>query len=170
MMKHLFLTGEKQVGKSTLLRQLMEEKRLDCTGFETRPFYENGERKGFVLHGRVDMPAFENDCIVSVRIAQRKSVPVLPVFEENGVSILRQSLGSTSPYLLMDELGKLEAQAGSFCQQVLDCLDGEKRVIGVLQQCESPLIKAIRDRGDVEIVTVTQENRDSLLEELLTRF
>ena len=34
--RHIFLTGEKQVGKSTLLRKLIDRRALDCAGFETR--------------------------------------------------------------------------------------------------------------------------------------
>ena len=40
--RHLFLTGDKQVGKSTLLRRLIEARKLDCAGFETRAFFLNG--------------------------------------------------------------------------------------------------------------------------------
>ena len=47
--RHLFLTGEKQVGKSTLLRKLIDRRALECTGFETRAFYLEGERRGFTL-------------------------------------------------------------------------------------------------------------------------
>lgn len=168
--RHLFLTGEKQAGKSTLLRRLIERRGLDCAGFETRPFFLGEEHRGFTLHGRVDMPPFENDCIVCVRTAQRRSVPVLPVFNENGVVILQRSLLSPAPYLLMDELGKLEREADAFCAQVFACLDGPKRVLGVLQQCDSPLINAIRVREDVCVLTVTRENRDALLEALIRAF
>ena len=31
--KHLFLTGDKQVGKSTLLRRLIDARQIDCAGF-----------------------------------------------------------------------------------------------------------------------------------------
>lgn len=168
--RHLFLTGEKQVGKSTLLRRLIDACALDCAGFETQALFLNGERRGFTLHGRVGMPPLENDCVVCVRVAQRRSVPVLPVFEENGVAILRRSLASPSPYILMDELGKLERDAQGFCGQVLTCLDGEKRVLGVLQQCDSPLIAQIKARGDVTVITVTQDNRDALLDRLRAEF
>lgn len=160
--RHLFLTGEKQTGKSTLLRRLIDACALECSGFETRPFFLDGQRRGFTLHGRVDIPPYENDCIVCVRTAQRRSVPVLSVFEENGVSILQRSLASPAPYLLMDELGKLERDAHGFCTQVLSCLDSEKNVLGVLQKCESPLIEQIKSRGDVAVITVTPENRDEL--------
>lgn len=164
--KHLFLTGEKQVGKSTLLKKLIEAKQLDCAGFETLAFYLNGERRGFTLHGRVDMPPYENDCIVCVRIAERRSVPVPEVFNQNGAAILQKSLESSASYILMDELGRLECSAQDFCAQVLATLNGGKRVLGVLQRCDSPLIEEIMRRDDVTVITVTEENREELLDML----
>lgn len=162
--RHLFLTGERRVGKSTLLRRLIESRALTCSGFETQAFLLAGERRGFTLHGRVEMPPYENDCIVCARIGERKSVPVLPVFEQNGVAILQRSLESPAPFLLMDELGRLERDASRFCAQVLSCLEADKRVLGVLQQCDAPLVEAIRRREDVSVITVTQENREELFE------
>lgn len=165
--RHLFLTGDKQVGKSTLLRRLIEARRLDCAGFETRAFFLNGERRGFTLHGRVVMPPYQNDCICCARIGERKSVPVLPVFEDSGVLILQRSLASPSPYILMDELGKLEREADGFVAQIETCLDSNKRVLGVLQKCGSAHVARIAQRKDVTVLTVTPENRDALFETLL---
>ena len=167
--RHLFLTGERQVGKSTILRRVMEARGWSCSGFETRVLMIDGERRGFTLHGRVPMEPYQNDCVVCVRMAEKKSVPVLPVFEENGVAILRASLTAPEPIILMDELGRLEHEAQAFCAQVLACLDGDKHVIGVLQQCDAPLIAAIRARNDVRILTVTKENRDALAAQLCER-
>lgn len=164
--RHIFLTGARQVGKSTILRELMKRRGLDCAGFETQPFYIGDERRGFTLHGRVDMPPYENDCIVCVRVGERRSVPVLPVFEENGVDILKRSLESESPWLLMDELGRLEREAARFCAQVLACLDSGKRVLGVLQACDAPLVCAVRAREDVSVIEVTPENREEVLDRL----
>ena len=168
--KHLFLTGEKQVGKSTLLRRLIEANALECAGFETQAFCINGERRGFTLHGRVEMPPYENDCICCARIEEKRSVPVLPVFEENGVRILKKSLSSPAPYILMDELGRLERQAESFTDQIFTCLDSEKRVLGVLQKCNSAHVEAIAKRDDVTVLTVTPENREALLHMLISEF
>ncbi|MGN0775154.1 MAG: nucleoside-triphosphatase [Candidatus Ventricola sp.] len=162
--RHLFLTGEKQVGKSTLLRRLIEANRLDCAGFETQAFYIGGERRGFTLHGRVDMPPFQNDCICCARIEEKRAVPVLPVFEENGVLILKRSLASPAPFILMDELGRLERQADGFVAQLYACLDSDKRVLGVLQKCSSDHVARIAQREDVTVLTVTPENRQELLE------
>ena len=112
--RHLFLTGARQVGKSTLLRTLIARESLACAGFETKPLCVDGERRGFIMHGLVPMPPFVNDCVISVRLGERRAVPVLPAFEENGVEILRRSLASDAPFLLMDELGRLERDATAF--------------------------------------------------------
>lgn len=168
--KHLFLTGDKQVGKSTLLRRLIEDRQLDCAGFETQPFFIAGERRGFTLHGRVEMPPFENDCIVCARIGERKAAPVLETFSQNGVNILKLSLKSASPYILMDEIGRLESKSEAFCTQVLETLDGKKRIVGVLQKCDSPLIEEIMQREDVTVLTVTKENREALLDMLKNEY
>ena len=165
--QHLFLTGERQVGKSTLLRALIAQESLACGGFETRPFCVDGERRAHVLHGLVPMPPFENDCVISVRLGERRAVPVLPAFEENGVEILRRSLACAAPYLLMDEIGRLERNAEAFIAQVKACLDSDKRVLGVLQRCDTPLSAEIAAREDVQVLTVTPENRNALLDELV---
>ena len=167
--RHLFLTGARQVGKSMLLRRMIEAHGWRCSGFETRALLIDGQRRGFTLHARVPLDPFQNDCIACVRIAEKKSVPVLPVFEENGTAILRASLAAPEPFILMDELGRLERAAQVFCAQVLACLDSDKRVLGVLQHCDAPLMQAIREREDVRILTVTEENRDTLAEELCAR-
>lgn len=167
--RHLFLTGDKQVGKSTLLRRLIEVRQLDCAGFETQAFFLNGERRGFTLHGRVEMPPYQNDCICCARIEEKRAVPVLPVFEENGVLILKRSLASPAPFLLMDELGRLEREASGFIAQVEACLDADKRVLGVLQKCNSAHVARIAQRADVTVLTVTPENRQELLEWLCNK-
>ena len=168
--KHLFLTGDMQVGKSTLMRRLIEARQLDCAGFETQAFFLNGERRGFTLHGRVDMPPYENDCICCVRVNDCRSVAVPYVFDVNGAEILSKSIASPKPYILMDELGRLEGKSESFIRGVLAALDSEKRVLGVLQQCSAAHLDAIKERDDVTVITVTEQNRDDLTDWLIEHY
>lgn len=88
--RHIFLTGEKQVGKSTLWRRLIARQQLRCAGFETRLLMLEGQRRGFILHGRVDMDPASNDCIVSVRTGPRKK-------RTGAGRIQRKRRGDTSP-------------------------------------------------------------------------
>ena len=62
----------------------------------------------------------------------------------------------------MDELGPGERDAAAFRRMVMECLEGEIPVYGVLQLAESDFLDEIRARGDVCVVTVTEDNREDL--------
>ncbi len=166
-MKHLFLTGEKQVGKSTLLRRLLSELDLSPAGFETRLWQQDGMRHGFFFHSLLPVDPYYNDCPCTLRVAPQQTVAVLPVFELIGVSCLRAARESGRPVILMDELGKLERDALGFQREILACLDGDKPVLGVLQKGDYPLSAALRSRTDVCVMTVTPENREALFPQAL---
>lgn len=167
MIRHLFLTGEKRVGKSTLLRRLLQALEISPAGYETRLWQVDGERRGYLFHSFCPVDPFQNDCPCSLRLAEKRSIPVLPVFEEIGAAALLAAKESGAPLILMDELGKLERDAQRFQSAVLACLSCGKPVLGVLQKGEYPLEQAIRARGDVRILIVTPENREALFPEAL---
>lgn len=167
MIRHLFLTGEKRVGKSTLLRRLLQALEITPAGYETRLWQADGERRGYLFHSFCPVDPYQNDCPCSLRLAEQRSIPVLPVFEEIGAAALLAAKESGAPLILMDELGKLEREAHRFRAAVLACLSGGKPVLGVLQKGEYPLEQAIRTRGDARILTVTPENREALYPEAL---
>lgn len=66
----------------------------------------------------------------------------------------------------MDELGPAEAAAQRFQAAVLAALDGEKPVCGVLQQADSAFLRRVAAHPRVRVVTVTEENRDTLRQRL----
>ncbi len=83
--KHIFLTGEKQVGKSTILNRVLEE--LCCyTGrLSDAASFIGGRRKGNYLHGLTGIAPYENDSPISIRVGEQKSVPLTETFETLGV-------------------------------------------------------------------------------------
>lgn len=161
-MEHLFLTGSKQIGKSTLIRHALSGTGVAYTGFETRPLIIGGVRRGFSMHGFAELPVFENDVLISARIGQRLSVGIPEAFEGPCVRMLEAALASPVSLLLMDEIGKLESRSPAFAAAVLRALD-RKNTIGVLQQTDSELLASVRARKDVRVLTVTEKNRDALL-------
>ena len=70
-------------------------------------------------------------------------------------------------YIMMDELGIFEKDASAFRQAVVDCLNSDCHVLGVLQKADDPYLDAILNRSDVLVFTVTKENRDALVQPLL---
>ncbi len=167
---HIFLTGEKQVGKSTIWREVLRRTGISCTGFVTLPFEINGEKRGYYMHGLGKLPrGYANDVPISIRSRERGMTPVTEAFDTFGTALLETACEEKKAgegYILLDELGRLERNAESFQKAVLTCLDSGCRVLGVLQQTDTPFVEKIKERADVMIYTVTKENREELADRL----
>ena len=152
--EHLFFTGRKGVGKSTLARTAIEGKRIG--GFFTKRVEGLLERPSVHLlrAGTADVPSAENllFCCGGSADIQR--------FEQLGCGALVEA--GDCDVLVMDELGPHEARAAAFQQAVLRALDGAVPIIGVLQQAESAFLRQIAAHPNVRVITVTEENRDEL--------
>ncbi|MDO5028770.1 MAG: nucleoside-triphosphatase [Bacillota bacterium] len=182
--KHLFISGEKGIGKSTLLKYLVE-KNLDrpldqenikkgrLSGFLTRKLPSpKGEGNGFstyILRVRgsfedIDQPSYENMlfyCGDPNRIENS-----LEKFNSLGCEMLAQV--QDGDLVLMDELGPAESKAEKFQQRVFDLLDGklgQVSVYGVLQKADSEFLDKIGKREDVRLIYLTLENRDQFYED-----
>lgn len=161
--KHLFLTGPKQVGKSTVLGKLLDGRDAALGGFRTRRVRVDGGADIYML------PPMGEDGYLPENILFRRRNGKLQLdpadFDRMGGAMLEQSKGAD--LLLMDELGPTEVEAYGFQRAVLAALDGDVPVYGVLQQADSPFLDRIAAREDVCVITVTEENRDALPRQLL---
>ena len=158
--KHLFLTGCKHIGKSTVLRRLLHGRDAVLGGFYTLCERSGGRNSVYLC------PADDPVCTPERRV----------FYWENGTTTYDgdrfselgcKALAAPCDLLLMDELGPKERNADAFREGVLRALDGDTPVYGVLQQAESPFLEAVRSHPEVEVITVTEENRDALPQELL---
>ena len=152
--EHLFFTGRKGVGKSTLVRTAIEGKRAG--GFFTKWVEGVLERPSVHLlrAGTADVPSAENFLFYCGSGADMQQ------FDKLGCGALADTAGCE--VLVMDELGPHEEQAAAFRQAVLRALEGDVPVVGVLQQAESAFLRQVASHPNVRVVTVTEENRDAL--------
>lgn len=172
MTLHTFLTGEVQVGKSTIIRRwLQAHPGLRVGGFWTVPGAV-GEGGGDAVH---IVPAGGNPVLtVENRIMFRwgdwpnRTREFFPhVFDSVGVSLLRDD--GEKDILIMDEIGFTEDSAVLFQQAVLEKLEGDTPILGVVRALPGVLTDAVRAHPKSRIVTVTRENREEVLEQLLAR-
>ena len=165
-MKNLFLTGEIGVGKSTLLKKLIEKINTSIGGYVTERVINNNILK-YNLISLYD--GIEEYSISQMPLNRHSNNPevFLSSFNEGAFSILEKSFYERN-VIIMDELGFMESKAYKFQNIVFKLLDSSKTVIGVLKKKDCEFLNAIRNRNDIIIVEVTEENRDTLLEELLT--
>lgn len=165
--KHVFLTGEKQIGKSTLLKRLIAESGRTFKGFQTRAYVLEGVKKGYYMHSMLPMEGIENDSPISVNLNKEMVIPILETFDTLGVKIVNDALAHPG-IMVMDEIGRFEGKSSDFKKAILMSLNREKQVIGVLQKTHSSFIDHIKARDDVEVIEITRENRDSIYESLLS--
>ena len=160
--KHLFLTGPKRIGKSTVLRRLLEERDISVGGFRTvRIKTENGASVHMI---RLQELEFTDENRIFYRSNGELHLDAAD-FDRIGCNLLENA--GDFDLVLMDELGPTEAEAMKFRQKVIDTLEGNVPVYGVLQMADSDFLDQVAAREDVQVIVVDENNRDSLPRVLL---
>ena len=168
MKKNIFLTGEIQVGKSTAINRALAATGPLVEGFRTLggPWDENG---GSYVHmisaDGTESPGTENRVFYrNLKDGSPHFQVFTDYFETRGPELLRPSMHCE--LLLMDEIGVREAQCERFHQAILQALNGDIPVLGVVQIRPGGFLDEIRNHPFVELITVTAENREQVCSEL----
>jgi nucleoside-triphosphatase len=156
--RHVFLTGEIQVGKSTSIRKFLADTGALADGFVSRVIPANGRRELYI--SRFDSRSGMPERRLAATVGHPGARTFLDVFDGYGAEIINSS--GKYGLVIMDELGPLEENALAFKSAVIEKLNGPARVLGVIKKKESAFLDSVRERADVELITVTPENRDYL--------
>jgi len=166
---HLFLTGEKRVGKTTIIQSFLSQTGLTADGFVT--FWEQGEddRMNLYLSKYCGQTSSEKRYLAARNNIDksRHSEDLTNVFNVYGTEILSGS--GNCDVIVMDELGFLETKAQAFQQAVATRISGDVPILGVIKPARTAFLDAIRDDPRVEIREVTEANRAAVLAWLLER-
>ena len=166
---HVFLTGPVQIGKSTLIAAALEQLRPErLGGFRTvsaKP-EADGSRPVY-LH-----PAAAQDllCEVYNRVGIRHPALGIASFPDAFETAWLAALEGAEDcdLILMDERGRMERHAEGYSARIRTLLDGAVPILGVVQKkADTPLAGHIRSHPNVCLLEVSEENRDTLLPELL---
>ena len=164
--RHLFLTGQPGVGKTTLVRQLAAL--APCGGFYTEECRKQGVRVGFdvvTIAGARGPLAREGR---GKAMVGKYAVDVAS-FEHLALPTLDEAIDSTSSSssLLccsLDEVGKMELHSHLFLPKVEALLGSGPLVLGTIPMPryghKISEVEAIRARPAVAVVKLTKSNRD----------
>ena len=72
--------------------------------------------------------------------------------------------------LVIDEIGKMECASDRFCRSMESVLDAQLSVLATLGIARLPFLESVRSRPDVELVMLTERNREALILDLCCRF
>ena len=166
---NLLLTGKPGVGKTTIIRRVLEALNTPATGFYTREIRGPGGRLGFeavTLAGEKCTLAH-----VDFRSPYRVSKYGVDVssFERIIVPSIDPDLHPEAAFIVIDEIGKMECFSSRFREVVLRALDSAKPVLGTITLGGGPFIEGIKRRPDVELIVVTPSSRDFLPRTILDK-
>ena len=163
MSKHIFLTGEVQSGKSTVVEKVLADLCLTVGGFRSGSGDERYDAsRRLYLWDVSETPVCDDTHCVAVLSRDEGRLIYPERFDALGCAALRRAKASGADLILMDECGFLERDAMEFQDEVLRTLDGDIPVLGVVRLRGSAWTDSIKNHPKVTVITVTEENRDEL--------
>ena len=162
-MKNIFLTGEKHIGKSTLIQSILNRLNLSVGGYITERVIKNNKT---TYIARSLYNGSESYPIANVNNSDRTREVFMDSFDIGIVSILEKSLKNRD-VIILDELGFFEDNSKIFKYKIYELLDSNKVILGVIKDCNCEFLNNIRQRDDVLLIKVTKENREETLNRLI---
>lgn len=165
MPKHILLTGKPRTGKTTLLKRIIENLKMPCGGFYTEEISEDNKRISFkikTLEGKEGILARKG-----LESKFRLGKYGINIKDLEGIGV-RSILGALrdKEIVIIDEIGKMELFSEKFKEAVLNVLDSNKRLIGVIHVADLGFLNAIRKRKDVDIFEVDLNNHEQILKKV----
>lgn len=156
---HVFITGERGVGKTTLLRQIISHfPKEKIYGFYTRKISledEEGEKGAIFMFSA---GASQEKCHVVARFWGSEGKKVFSqTFDTFGVTLLENI--PEGSLVIMDELGFLESSSPKFQEKVLEVLDQKVMVLGVIKPNIIPFLEKVRQHPRVRMVTLLKKEQ-----------
>ena len=156
------------MGKTTLVERVVNKLNIPVGGFYTWEIRERGRRVGFQLSTwEGESGTMSHIDIASPFRVGKYGVDVQAV-DDIGVPAILEGIAS-GKLIVIDELGRMELFSERFRKTVLKALDSDVPLLGVIQARPHPFLDRIRGRSDVELIHVTEENRNTLARQLQKR-
>ncbi len=167
---HIFLTGDVQVGKSTIIRKMLQALPLKYPGgflSVSVPDLPDGQMSVYLVPAGETTPQMAAENRVGIRKGAGRGIEKFPqAFDTAGVRALQGA--EESGLIVMDEVGRMEQDAALFSARILELLDGKTPILGVVQKvADTPLTNTIRRHPDVRVLEITTGNREEMAKTVL---
>ena len=163
MGRTLLLVGRPGIGKTTVVKAVVETLGERAGGFYTEEIRGPGGRKGFrlvTLDGQEAVMAHVTLKGQGRPRVSRYGVDVRAI-ERVGVTALRRAM-QAGQVVVVDEIGKMELFCGPFKEAVLQAVSGPHTVLATVMAKPNPWVDALKALPNVTIWEVTAGNRDEM--------
>jgi nucleoside-triphosphatase THEP1 len=145
-----------------LIEKIVQQINRPSTGFFTRELRDRGRRVGFSIttldgkrgtlaHMDIQSPVRVGRYGVNLEDMDTIGVPSMIPENENVV-------------VVVDEIGKMECYSVLFREALTKVLDSPNPVVGSIALKGNAFIAAVKKRQDTLVITVSEKNRDVLVE------
>ncbi|MFB6283132.1 MAG: NTPase [Halobacteria archaeon] len=170
MTENILLTGRPGVGKTTVFEKTvgkLEEEGITVGGVTSPEIREDGSRVGFEIR---DLESGESRILAHKDREGETEFGSYSVFRKNVAEISETAFPiaiEEADVIAIDEIAPMEIISDIFVDYVLESLDSDKPVLGVVHlKTETGIIGEIKKRPDTKVKEVTVENRERLPSEV----
>jgi nucleoside-triphosphatase len=160
------LTGHPGVGKTTIIKKVLQKLKLPAGGFYTEEIREDDKRMGFAiatLSGLKGVLAHRN-----FKSRYRVGEYGVGVYTLNRIGVKEiQMCLMEKKIIVIDEIGKMELLSPQFQEVVEKALNADNPVLGTVTLARHPFAQKVKSRDDVKILEVTKENREEIFKALI---
>jgi len=161
MIKNFLITGKPGCGKTSLIKEILKEKKPEAGGFFTEEIRKRGQRVGFKIltldkkegilaHQKIKSP---------YRVSKYKVN--LKDLDQIGVESIITALNK-GKLIVIDEIGKMELFSEKFKRALVLALDSKNKVLGTIKLTFDPFTEKIKKRKDTKIFYLTKKNRKKI--------
>ncbi|MGC9781005.1 MAG: NTPase [Candidatus Heimdallarchaeota archaeon] len=166
-MVNILVTGFPRIGKTTLIKELLKKTTKKYAGFYTEEIKNQNERRsGFKV---VALSSNEEGILAHVNTKSNMRVGKYGVDLKDFESIIIPEMEKDSELLVIDEIGKMELFSKKFKDQLLKCLEKGNVIATITKKGGGMFVENIKNREDVELIMLTIENRNLMVDELLKK-
>jgi nucleoside-triphosphatase len=168
MGKTLLLTGHPRIGKTTIIRKVIEKLGDRVGGFYTEEIFGPGGRKGFkliTLDGKEIILSHKDFRDPKMPRVGRYGVDI-KALDNVGVTAIQQTV-QAGKILVVDEIGKMELFSKSFREVMLSAILGPTPILGTIIYKPYPAADIFKALAQVTIWEVNMMNRAKLHRKVL---
>lgn len=164
------ITGKPNTGKSTAIHKIVDMLgRKRCSGLLAEEILENNERVGFSACG---IQSNKKITMAHKNIDKEHAVEAFGVDLKALEELLDEefSIGSSTRFIIVDEIGRMQVMSRKFMELLDRIADSNKNVVGTIcYEDEIEYIKEFKNKDNVELVVLDENNRDDIPLEIVSK-
>jgi len=166
-MNNIMITGYPRTGKTTLIMKVVEKTTKNVAGFYTEEIRnELGGREGFEVIG---VRTGKKGMLAHVNAQSDKRVGKYYVTLKEFEEIALEEMKLKTDIMIIDEIGKMELFSRPFKEKLLKCLESKNVLATITMRGGGAFVEQIKKREDVELLEITVENREEMIQKIITK-